>query len=93
MKRLILAVLVALSLIPVVPAHAADTQVKVMTRNLYLGADVGVAMDLIPDLSAAAQFMWDQVKKTDFNKRAPKLAAEVIALKPDVVGMQEATIW
>ena len=93
MRRLLLASLVALSLIPVVPAQAADTQVKVMTRNLYLGADVGVAMDLIPDLSAAAQFMWDQVKKTDFNKRAPKLAAEVIAKKPDVVGLQEATIW
>ena len=93
MRRLLLALLVALSLIPVVPAQAADTQVKVMTRNLYLGADVGVAMDLIPDLSAAAQFMWDQVKKTDFNKRAPKLAAEVIAQKPDVVGLQEATIW
>ena len=93
MRRLLLALLVALSLIPVAPAQAADTQVKVMTRNLYLGADVGVAMDLIPDLSAAAQFMWDQVKKTDFNKRAPKLAAEVIAQKPDVVGLQEATIW
>lgn len=83
----------ALSLIPVVPAHAAEPRVTVMTRNLYLGSDVGVAMDLIPNLSAAAQFMWDQVKKTDFNKRAPKLAAEVIAQKPDVVGLQEATIW
>ena len=80
-------------MIPVVPAHAAEHQVIVMTRNLYLGSDVGVAMDLIPNLSAAAQFMWDQVKKTDFNKRAPKLAAEVIAHKPDVVGLQEATIW
>ena len=93
MKRLLVALLVALSMIPVVPAQAADPQVTVMTRNLYLGSDVGVAMDLIPNLSAAAQFMWDQVKKTDFNKRAPKLAAEVIAKKPDVVGLQEATIW
>ena len=93
MKRLLVASLVALSLIPVVPAHASEPQVTVMTRNLYLGSDVGVAMDLIPNLSAAAQFMWDQVKKTDFNKRAPKLAAEVIAKKPHVVGLQEATIW
>jgi hypothetical protein len=92
-KRLLVATLVALSLIPVVPVQAAQPQVTVMTRNLYLGSDVGVAMDLIPNLSAAAQFMWDQVKKTDFNKRAPKLAAEVIAKKPDVVGLQEATIW
>jgi hypothetical protein len=50
-------------------------------------------MDLIPNLPAAAQFMWDQVKATDFNKRAPKLAAEVIAARPDVIGIQEATIW
>jgi len=93
MKRILVALLVALSLFPVAPAQAADTQVTVMTRNLYLGSDVGVAMDLIPNLSAAAQFMWDQVKATDFNKRAPKLAAEVIAQKPDVIGLQEATIW
>ena len=93
MKRLLTALLVALLISHVASAHAADSQVTVMTRNLYLGSDVGVAMDLIPNLSAAAQFMWDQVKKTDFNKRAPKLAAEVIAKKPDVIGLQEATIW
>lgn len=93
MKHVLISLLVTLSFISVVPAQAADAQVKVMTRNLYLGADVGVAMDLIPDLSAAAQFMWDQVKKTDFNKRAPRLAAEVIAQKPEVIGLQEATIW
>lgn len=78
---------------PATTATADSPQVTVMTRNLYLGADVGVAMDLIPNLSAAAQFMWDQVKATDFNKRAPKLAAEVIAARPDVIGIQEATIW
>ena len=50
MRRLLVALLVALSLIPVVPAHAAEPQVTVMTRNLYLGSDVGVAMDLIPNL-------------------------------------------
>ena len=93
MKRLLVTLLVALSIFSIAPVQASDSQVKVMTRNLYLGADVGIAMDLIPNLSAAAQFMWDQVKKTDFNKRAPRLAAEIIAKNPDVVGLQEATIW
>ncbi len=93
MKRFLSVILLALLISPIQSAHASDPQVTVMTRNLYLGSDVGVAMDLIPNLSAAAQFMWDQVKKTDFNKRAPKLAAEVIAKKPDVIGLQEATIW
>lgn len=75
------------------PAQAADQPLTVMSRNLYLGADVGVAMELIPDFSAAAQFMWNQVQATDFSKRAPVLAAEVIAANTDVVGLQEATHW
>ena len=36
-----------LTLIP--PANAAEPTITVMSRNLYLGADVGVAMELIPD--------------------------------------------
>jgi endonuclease/exonuclease/phosphatase family metal-dependent hydrolase len=64
-----------------------------MSRNLYLGADVGVALELIPDFSAAAQFMWDQVAATSFSKRAPLLAKEVIDNQADVVGLQEATNW
>ena len=71
MKRLLVAILVALMLAPTTSAHADVPQITVMTRNLYLGADVGVAMELIPNLPAAAQFMWDQVRATDFNKRAP----------------------
>jgi endonuclease/exonuclease/phosphatase family metal-dependent hydrolase len=64
-----------------------------MSRNIYLGADVGVALELIPDMPAAAQFMWDQVNKNDFSKRSVALAAEIQAYKPDVIGLQEATIW
>ena len=88
-----IALSLALSLMWAVPAQAADQPLTVMSRNLYLGADVGVAMDLIPDFSAAAQFMWNQVQATDFSKRAPVLAAEVIAADADVVGLQEATHW
>jgi endonuclease/exonuclease/phosphatase family metal-dependent hydrolase len=64
-----------------------------MSRNIYLGADVGVALELIPNMPAAAQFMWDQVNKNDFSKRSVALAAEIQAYKPDVIGLQEATIW
>ena len=90
--RKILAIVgfVALS---IAPATASDAALTVMSRNLYLGADVGVAMELIPDFSAAAQFMWNQVAATDFTQRAPALAKEVIAQDADVVGLQEATHW
>ena len=84
---------VALLLTSTTPAQAVDQPLTVMSRNLYLGADVGVALDLIPDFSAAAQFMWSQVAATDFSKRAPVLAEEVISQNADIVGLQEATHW
>ncbi len=74
-------------------AQAAEPTITVMSRNIYLGADVGVALELIPDMPAAAQFMWDQVNKNDFSKRSVALAAEIKEFKPDVIGLQEATIW
>ena len=90
--RKVIAVLVLL-VTTLTPAQAADQPLTVMSRNLYLGADVGVAMELIPDFSAAAQFMWNQVAATDFSLRAPVLAKEVIEQDADVVGLQEATNW
>ena len=74
-------------------ASAAEQSVTVMSRNIYLGADVSVALELIPDMPAAAQFMWEQVAATNFNERAPILANELTSLKPDVVAIQEATQW
>ena len=57
MKRLLVSLLVALLLAPTSSAQADAPQITVMTRNLYLGADVGVAMDLIPNLPAAAIYV------------------------------------
>ncbi len=78
---------------PVSSANAETQPIKVMSRNLYLGADVGVALAKIPNMPAAAQFMWEQVQKTDFSKRKKILAAEIQSESPDVIGIQEATIW
>lgn len=73
-----------------IPAQAdADATVTVVSRNIYLGADVGSALELLPDMPAAAQLMWEQVAATDFSRRAPLLAADA----PDVVAIQEATTW
>jgi len=58
------ALVCALLFIPVIPAHSEEPyRITVMSRNLYLGADVGVAMEYTPNFPKAAQFMWDQVKK------------------------------
>lgn len=89
------------ALLAVGPATAAEptaaeptaAELTVMSRNLYLGADVAVALTALPDVAAAAQAMWDQVAQTDFSRRAPALAGEVVAADPAVVGLQEATVW
>ena len=94
MRKVLVALLALLFTAPIPPSHAEEpVALTVMSRNLYLGSDVGVAMKLLPNFPAAAQFMWDQVKVTDFAQRAPLLAKEAARIKPDVIGIQEATIW
>ena len=83
-----------LAILPAQPAAASEQKTfSVMTRNIYLGADVGVALELLPDFPSAAQFMWDQMRATDFEKRSKALAKELVLYQPDVVGIQEATKW
>lgn len=93
MKKIIPILISAFLSFPSSPAQAAEQPIKVMSRNLYLGADVGVALAKIPNMPAAAQFMWDQVQKTDFSKRKKILAEQIRSESPDVIGIQEATIW
>ena len=95
MRRAATVLLSALLVTPlgVGPAQAEDGTVTVMSRNLYLGADVAIALELLPDMPAAAQFMWEQVAATDFDARVDSLAAELVQNQPDVVGIQEATTW
>jgi hypothetical protein len=93
-KKFICSLLVAIFYLLVTPSTTyATSNLVVMSRNIYLGADVGKALALIPDLPAAAQFMWDQMRKTDFQARAKLLADEINDYQPDVIGIQEATIW
>ena len=93
MKRYFVLITALLLCVATPPARANEDSFTVMSRNIYLGADVGVALELIPDLPAAAQFMWDQVQATDFSKRKLILAQEIKDEAPDVIGLQEATIW
>ena len=75
------------------PSAHADSAVTVMTRNIYLGADVSAALALIPAMPAAAQSLWDQMRATDISSRAPALAHEIVTARPDVLGMQEVATW
>ncbi|MET0151593.1 MAG: endonuclease/exonuclease/phosphatase family protein [Candidatus Binatia bacterium] len=75
-------------------ADAADKPrpVEVMTRNLYLGADLTPAITE-EDLPAAASAIWQQVQATNFPERAKALAAEIKQGAPLLIGLQEVALW
>ena len=96
-RRTVAALLVALSASVALPAAASAKKqdLKVMTRNVYLGADL-IPLAAAPDRNAfeqAAAQRFQTVESNDFPTRAKALAKEIKKNKPDVIGVQEATIW
>ena len=100
----------ALIAVPVASATAAGkpgTPVTVMTRNLYLGADIN--RPIRAALTAQAQGATPQqvlvalanathttraiVDQTNFPVRSGLLADEVARTEPDLIGLQEVALW
>jgi endonuclease/exonuclease/phosphatase family metal-dependent hydrolase len=79
------------------PAHdqGKGKVVTVMTRNLYLGADLSPAIDAktLADVVAANGAILRQVIENDFPTRVEGLADEILEQKPDLVGLQEVALW
>jgi endonuclease/exonuclease/phosphatase family metal-dependent hydrolase len=96
-RRTVAALMVAFSALVVAPAVASAKKqdLKVMTRNVYLGADI-IPLAAAPDEASfeqAAAQRFNVVLNNSFPTRAKSLAAEIKKAKPDLVGVQEATTW
>jgi hypothetical protein len=65
-------------------------QVKAMTRNLYVGGDIFLPLQVPPqDFPAAAQQVIQQIIDTNYRERAVALAAEMLTEMPHAIGLQE----
>lgn len=79
----------------VAPAATSKADVKVMTRNLYLGADL-IPLAVQPSLDAfkqAAGTRFQTVQNNAFGTRVQGLAAGIAKSKPDLIGVQEGATW
>ncbi len=90
---MVLAALAAIALIA--PATSQASKVRVMTRNVYLGADLspGTSATTLQGLSNAAGQILNEVDANMFQVRAQGLAQEIRNQNPDLVGLQEAALW
>lgn len=70
-------------------------KVGVMSRNVYLGADLGpaIASTSFPEFIAANGKILRDVDTNNFPVRAKGLADEIKTKSPDLVGLQEVAIW
>ena len=73
------------------PGDGAGTPVKVMTRNVFLGAEFDdlLAAASVAEIPARVGALWQAVQAADFAGRAKLIADEVAAELPDVLAVQE----
>ncbi|HAS52934.1 MAG TPA: hypothetical protein DCS42_01820 [Nitrospiraceae bacterium] len=89
MKRIF--ALVAVVLLLGTTGAFAESSLTVMTRNLYLGADLSpvLAAQTPEAFFATVQSAAEQIAASNFPERAVALAAEIAEKQPHLVGLQE----
>jgi endonuclease/exonuclease/phosphatase family metal-dependent hydrolase len=68
---------------------------RVMTYNVYLGTDLGPILKSSSDQEflAAAYQAYAELQQTNFPERAGKIADQIAAVRPDIVGLDEVALW
>lgn len=113
-RLLAIAGLIGLVVAPLAAAPSAGAgpvkpgkPLTVMTRNIYLGADInrpvnaaaitqaqgGSPQEILVALANATHVTRTNVDRTDFPTRAGLLADEVAEHRPDLIGLQEVALW
>src|SRR5438132_7758680 len=93
--RLLIAIMLTLVLSCSALAANDKTAVKVMTRNMDSGTDllfVFAAID-VPSFISAMAATYAEINASNIPLRAGRLADEIASTQPDLIGLQEATLW
>jgi endonuclease/exonuclease/phosphatase family metal-dependent hydrolase len=82
-------------LAPAAAEAKSGPKITVMTRNVFLGADLSPAIGAttIPQAIDGAGVIWNELQSTRFAERAAPLAREIRRSKADLVGLQEVALW
>ena len=77
------------------PRPNRPAKADVMTRNLYLGADLGpaIAAPTVPEAFTAVGDIYKKMQDKNFNARAKLLVNEIEATDPELIGLQEVSHW
>jgi endonuclease/exonuclease/phosphatase family metal-dependent hydrolase len=69
--------------------------IAVYTRNLYLGSDLTplIAVGAPEEIPPAAAAIWATIQASNFPERAKILADDIVAAAPDLVALQEVTLY
>ena len=102
-RSLVIAALAGVAALTAIAAPPADAKKKkpkgptvtVMTRNMFLGADLGPGLDA-GDLNEAidgAGVILNELDSTKIEERVVPMAKEIKESKADLVGLQEVALW
>jgi endonuclease/exonuclease/phosphatase family metal-dependent hydrolase len=98
-RRTLFAVAACLLFAWVAPGARADSDkhsdkrvVKVMTRNMDAGTDLGWFF-VIPDVMTATTITFSEVLASNIPGRAELLADEIRSEQPDLIALEEVTLW
>ena len=84
------------------PPPGKGKPITVMTRNVYLGGDIGRPLRLVQGVPPAQQLaafiaanttLRAIVDQTNFPLRSKQLAREIAVRRPQLVGLQEMALW
>jgi endonuclease/exonuclease/phosphatase family metal-dependent hydrolase len=101
-RRMLAATTAVMALAPAATAAAKGAEVTVMTRNLYLGANIDrpltatqgkTGLDALVAFGNENRVLRAIVDQTSFPTRSKLLAKEILDRRPDLVGLQEVALW